>query len=287
MELNTIQQDTTWQIASTDINQNFQKVVIEVEKLKNKTIKAKGYFDSLDDLEAAYPNPSVGEIAYIKNSASSTGYYIYEVVGGAWSATTIESPAPEINLEDYEKKVNVFISPTDPANNPANNVKTGDRWIRYGIIYERVGSIWVRLIAEKDDQVHIGAGIFKVYAGELTRFFVGDETIDITVQESGDSYISVGHALIINDGSFIGRNFRLNDNIGNLKYFIDVNNGLFAIKDSSGLPILFLDENGNMDVGLGTGKINGVKLSDKQNKISEITASQNADGETILTLTTI
>lgn len=44
MELNTIQQQTNWQNASNNLNANFSKVNIEVEKLKNVSVKVKGVF---------------------------------------------------------------------------------------------------------------------------------------------------------------------------------------------------------------------------------------------------
>ena len=49
----------------------------------------KGLYNSLALLETAYPNPKLGDYAYVKNSGTPATANIYNVVGGEWTDTNI------------------------------------------------------------------------------------------------------------------------------------------------------------------------------------------------------
>ncbi len=219
---------------------------------------------------------------------------IQEQINAIKNETRLESIIPaqvgEV-LEDMHEatveKPSVFTSTTDPALNPNNNVKDGDCWVRNSVTYERVNGVWktyLPVTLNDNGEVGVSVGTLKLFAGVLTKLFIGDEIIEIVANEEGVSYIQLGDAKLENDGSVSGKKIKLYDADG-LQYIVDINNDLLAIKDNMGIPLAFLNKGGDLTLGLGEGKINNVDLANKQDKISAIAASQNEEGETILTLT--
>lgn len=101
--LNTIPNSGSFGDVSAKLNDNFSKVGQSLTTLENVAIANKGYFDTLASLQAAFPSPRAGNIAYVANVASSTGYYIYNVVDGVWTASTVEAPAVGVNIAEYTK----------------------------------------------------------------------------------------------------------------------------------------------------------------------------------------
>ena len=99
--LNTIPNSGSFGDVSAKLNDNFSKVGQSLTTLENVAIANKGYFDTLASLQAAFPSPRAGNIAYVANVASSTGYYIYNVVAGVWTATTTEAPAVGVAISNY------------------------------------------------------------------------------------------------------------------------------------------------------------------------------------------
>lgn len=99
--LNTIPNSGSFGDISAKLNDNFSKVGQSLTTLENVAIANKGYFDTLASLQAAFPSPKAGNIAYVANVASSTGYYIYNVVSGVWTATTTEAPAVDVEISNY------------------------------------------------------------------------------------------------------------------------------------------------------------------------------------------
>ncbi|HHX38281.1 MAG TPA: hypothetical protein GX717_09920, partial [Clostridiaceae bacterium] len=71
--------------------------------VENTSKNNKGYFTSLSALNTAFPSPKAGQTAYVYNEASSTKYYIYNAVDGAWVATSIEAPSVGVDLAEYTK----------------------------------------------------------------------------------------------------------------------------------------------------------------------------------------
>ena len=99
--LNTILNSGTYGENVSRHNDNNSKIKQAITTLENVTIANKGYFDTLASLQAAFPSPKAGNIAYVANVASSTGYYIYNVVSGVWTATSTEAPAVGVAISNY------------------------------------------------------------------------------------------------------------------------------------------------------------------------------------------
>lgn len=99
--LNTIPQTGNFGDIATKINDNFNKMNVAVETVKSNYVAEKGYYSTVGSLSAAYPSPKPGDVGYVADPASSTGYYIYDVVNSAWHATTVEAPAVTVAINNY------------------------------------------------------------------------------------------------------------------------------------------------------------------------------------------
>ena len=81
MNIQDLKSNTTWQEASNTINNNNNKISLAIATLENATLKNKGYFTTLEKLNEAIPNPTIGSKAYV---GTSEPYAIYIVENGAW-----------------------------------------------------------------------------------------------------------------------------------------------------------------------------------------------------------
>jgi peptidoglycan/xylan/chitin deacetylase (PgdA/CDA1 family) len=101
--LNNIPNVGNWGDAASRLNDNFNKIKQAVTTVENTSKNNKGYFTSLSALNTAFPSPKAGQTAYVYDEASSTKYYIYNAVDGAWVATSIEAPSVGVDLAEYTK----------------------------------------------------------------------------------------------------------------------------------------------------------------------------------------
>lgn len=81
MNIQDLKSNTTWQEASNTINNNNNKISLAIATLENATLKNKGYFTTLEKLNEAIPNPTIGSKAYV---GTSEPYAIYIVENGVW-----------------------------------------------------------------------------------------------------------------------------------------------------------------------------------------------------------
>lgn len=95
MELNYIPASGTWSETAGVLTSNFEKVNVEVEKLKVSTIRFKGYFPILDLLTDNVPTPKVGDVAWVGTPFPGVIYDVLEA--GTWHATT---DVPQIELDE-------------------------------------------------------------------------------------------------------------------------------------------------------------------------------------------
>lgn len=82
MNIQDLKSNTTWQEASNTINNNNNKISLAIATLENATLKNKGYFTSVEKLNEAIPNPTIGSKAYV---GTSEPYAIYIVENGVWA----------------------------------------------------------------------------------------------------------------------------------------------------------------------------------------------------------
>ena len=101
MNLVTLSTDGQWGGAADDVNENFSRVNMEVERLRNATVNNKGYFTDVSLLIAAWPSPSAGDFAWAGSPFPGT---VYECrVAGAWTDTGIVPDVPGVDINNWSK----------------------------------------------------------------------------------------------------------------------------------------------------------------------------------------
>jgi hypothetical protein len=83
--MNTIQNKGKWNEISATLNDNFNLIAAELMKLGDAAYKAKGFFNTADDLVDAYPSSPDGSYAYVGSQAP---YTLYKMNNGLWESTT-------------------------------------------------------------------------------------------------------------------------------------------------------------------------------------------------------
>ena len=81
MNIQDLKSNTTWQEASNTINNNNNKISLAIATLENAKLKNKGFFTTVEKLNEAVPNPTIGSKAYV---GTSEPYAIYIVENGVW-----------------------------------------------------------------------------------------------------------------------------------------------------------------------------------------------------------
>lgn len=99
--LSQIKTDSDWGSEASRINQNFQNLNVDLEKVKNSTTKFKGYFSSESVLYEKHPAPSVGEYAWVGIPYPGI---IYDVSDSNWHNTGTVPDDASVDLADYYNK---------------------------------------------------------------------------------------------------------------------------------------------------------------------------------------
>lgn len=97
---------TAWKNESAQIDSNFEKINTELERLKNITIRDKGYYQTVEALVAAYPTAPPGSRAFV-GYAAPYAVYIWDDTTSAWIDTGQTITDPTIDLGDYYTKEDV------------------------------------------------------------------------------------------------------------------------------------------------------------------------------------
>lgn len=99
--LSQIKTDSNWGIEAPKLNQNFQNISTDILKLKNSTIRFKGYHTSEEGLKSKYPAPQSGDYAWVGTPYPGK---VYDVVNGQWHNTNQDPPAESVDLVNYYTK---------------------------------------------------------------------------------------------------------------------------------------------------------------------------------------
>lgn len=102
MELNNIPTQGSWGDAAGNVNDNFQKTKVAVEKLEQSTTKFKGYFSSLSLLTSAVPSPKIGDTAWVGDTYPGVVYDC--ITNGTWRDTTTVPSTGSVDLTGYIKQ---------------------------------------------------------------------------------------------------------------------------------------------------------------------------------------
>lgn len=103
MRLNTIPKDGQWSNISDRLNDNFSKVDVAVEALRDATIKNCGYFSTADALREAYPTASAGAKACV-GVTYPFAIYLWDATTSAWVDSGKAGGEASVNLGDYYTK---------------------------------------------------------------------------------------------------------------------------------------------------------------------------------------
>lgn len=101
MNLNNIPNSGSWNVISDKLNNNFEKVDVELTKIKGSTSTNKGYFKTLEQLVSAYPSSSRGSKAYV---GVNYPYSIYLWNGEEWEDSGETGGDESLNLNNYYTK---------------------------------------------------------------------------------------------------------------------------------------------------------------------------------------
>lgn len=99
MELKAIKTQTSWNEASTAINDNNNRIATEINKLSASTYKCRGYFGTIGNLKSAFPASTAlkNNIAYVGNNYPFT---IYRCDGTQWLSVG-QGGDVNVSLGDY------------------------------------------------------------------------------------------------------------------------------------------------------------------------------------------
>lgn len=98
MELNNIKPTDNWGTTASNINSNFQKTSIEVEKIRYLTNKGKGLYKTAEALRIAVPAPKDGDWAIVGTTVPGP---LWSAAGGVWSATGESGGVGNVELAGY------------------------------------------------------------------------------------------------------------------------------------------------------------------------------------------
>lgn len=108
--LEQVKTDTNWQQAANTVNNNFQKVNTDLEKVKLSTTHSKGYFSTDAELKSAIQTAVKGDIAYV---GTNYPYQIWKWNGSAWKNTGQTGGAESVALTDYYTKSEIDIQQSE------------------------------------------------------------------------------------------------------------------------------------------------------------------------------
>lgn len=100
--ISQIKVDSDWGQEAARINQNFQNMNTDLEKVKSATTKFRGYFTSEAGLKSKYPSPKVGDTAWVGEPYPGKVYDV--VTDGTWHNTEKAPDTDSVDLTDYAKK---------------------------------------------------------------------------------------------------------------------------------------------------------------------------------------
>ena len=110
MELKKINKDSVWGAEASKLNDNFQAMDVEMQKLSSVTIKDAGVFATLEALQSAHPIPHIGDTAKV---GTELPYAIYVCeVAGTWKDSgatyTPTTQIPEVSQSTGESETSVM-----------------------------------------------------------------------------------------------------------------------------------------------------------------------------------
>ena len=101
MELRTVRTDASWGNSAADLNENFSRTNIEIEKLKLLSVAFKGYFTDSASLGSAVPSPVPGDYAWAGSPFPGTVYQCQ--TAGTWTNTGAVPDMSGVDLNNWNQ----------------------------------------------------------------------------------------------------------------------------------------------------------------------------------------
>lgn len=98
MELNNIKSTDNWGTTTENLNSNFQKTSVEIEKIRYLTSNSKGLYANVEALRAAVPNPRNGDWAIVGTTVPGP---LWAAANGVWTATGETGGVGNVDLAGY------------------------------------------------------------------------------------------------------------------------------------------------------------------------------------------
>lgn len=92
---------TNWGDEAASLNQNFDRVSVSIEQIKNATTRLKGYFMTSAVLKEKHPNAQAGDVAYV---GGSFPYKIWRWGDNGWYETVYTIEGEQLRLDNYYTK---------------------------------------------------------------------------------------------------------------------------------------------------------------------------------------
>lgn len=108
-----------------------QDLYAKVDALKKATIHIRGYYDTVELANTLVTYKKTGDIAYIKDVLSTTGYYTATLVNGVFVKGTLEAPSPEVDFSQYVKITDILLWANNSYDADMISAKTGTKYTVY------------------------------------------------------------------------------------------------------------------------------------------------------------
>ena len=97
--ISKVKTDSDWGTEASVINQNFQNVSADLEKVKSSTTKFKGYFTTEESLKNKFGSPKIGDTAWVGEPYPGIVYDVQ--TDGRWHNTSKVPDTGSVELQDY------------------------------------------------------------------------------------------------------------------------------------------------------------------------------------------
>lgn len=183
--ISQIKVDSDWGQEAARINQNFQNMNTDLEKVKSETTKFRGYFTSETGLKQKYPSPKVGDTAWVGEPYPGKVYDV--VTDGTWHNTDKAPDTGSVELQDYAKKAEL----TELEGKINRNVYTND-----AVVNSVIKFLYIDTENYNGNYILEGLKITIISRGLSNKFGfvvrnVNDELILETWQNQEPEYINI------------------------------------------------------------------------------------------------
>jgi len=166
--LSQILADSNWGQESARINQNFQNINTDLEKVKSATTKFKGYFTTEESLKNKFGSPKIGDTAWVGESYPGTVYDVQ--TDGQWHNTGKAPDTGSVDLQDYAKKEELT-ELEGKGDNRNSLISYGATFFQsYEKPIDELSNVYIDKNGVQKSMQGVKLEIFKVNKGDIIQF---------------------------------------------------------------------------------------------------------------------